>query len=46
VAFDFRVTGELLAKGIAWSLAIGFLGGLLPAWRAARQPVTTALRAL
>ncbi|HRP87795.1 MAG TPA: ABC transporter permease, partial [Gammaproteobacteria bacterium] len=46
VAFDFRVTGELLVKGIAWSLAIGFLGGLLPAWRAARQPVTTALRAL
>lgn len=46
VAFDFRVTGELLAQGIAWSLAIGFIGGLLPAWRAARQPVTTALRAL
>lgn len=46
VAFDFRVTGELLLKGISWSLVIGFAGGLLPAWRAARQPVTTALRAL
>lgn len=46
VAFDFKVTGELLAQGIAWSLVIGFLGGLFPAWRAARQEVTTALRAL
>ncbi|NGP52537.1 ABC transporter permease [Thioalkalivibrio sp. XN8] len=46
VAFDFKVTGELLAQGIAWSLVIGFLGGLFPAWRAARQEVTTALRSL
>lgn len=46
VAFDFRVTGELLLKGISWALVIGFAGGLLPAWRAVRQPVTTALRAL
>lgn len=46
VAFDFRVTGELLAKGLTWALVIGLAGGLLPAWRAARQPVTTALRAL
>jgi len=46
VAFDFRVTGVLLIKGLSWALVIGLLGGLLPAWRAARQPVTTALRAL
>lgn len=46
VAFDFRVSAALLAQGIGWALAIGFVGGLLPAWRAARQPVTTALRAL
>lgn len=46
VAFDFRVTGALLRQGIAWALVIGFVGGLLPAWRAARQPVTNALRAL
>ena len=44
VAFDFRVTTELLAKGLWWALAIGLLGGLAPAWRAVRQPVTTALR--
>ena len=46
VAFDFRVTGGLLLKGLTWALVIGLVGGLLPAWRAARQPVTTALRAL
>ncbi|MGD9386646.1 MAG: ABC transporter permease [Gammaproteobacteria bacterium] len=46
VAFDFKVTGALLAQGVTWALVIGFLGGLFPAWRAARQEVTTALRAL
>ncbi len=45
VAFDFRVTPGLLAQGFAWALAIGAAGGLLPAVRAARLPVTAALRA-
>jgi putative ABC transport system permease protein len=45
VAFDFRVTRALLARGLVWALVIGLAGGLLPAIRAARQPVTTALRA-
>jgi putative ABC transport system permease protein len=44
VAFDFRVTRGLLARGLVWSLAIGIAGGLLPAIRAARLPVTSALR--
>jgi putative ABC transport system permease protein len=44
VAFDFRVTGALLAQGLGWALVIGVAGGLLPAVRAARLPVTTALR--
>jgi putative ABC transport system permease protein len=44
VAFDFRVTGDLLARGLLWALLIGLAGGLLPAIRAARLPVTTALR--
>jgi putative ABC transport system permease protein len=45
VAFDFRVTWNLLARGLVWALAIGLCGGLLPAVRAARLPVTEALRA-
>lgn len=44
VVFQFQVTPELLARGLQWALAIGFVGGLFPALRAARLPVTTALR--
>ncbi|HEX9821399.1 MAG TPA: ABC transporter permease [Methylomirabilota bacterium] len=44
VAFDFRVTRALLAQGLVWALVIGAAGGLLPAVRAARLPVTDALR--
>lgn len=45
--FSFRldVTPRLAEIGIAWALAMGLIGGLLPALRAARVPVTTALRA-
>ena len=46
VAFDFRVTRELLVQGFVWALSIGLAGGLLPAVRAARLPVTEALRIL
>ncbi len=45
VAFDFRVTPALLAQGLGWALLIGAAGGLMPAVRAARLPVTVALRA-
>jgi putative ABC transport system permease protein len=45
VAFDFRVTWGLLGKGLLWALVIGALGGVPPAIRAARLPVTVALRA-
>ncbi len=44
VAFQFRVTPRLFIQGIVYALAIGFFGGLLPAWRAARLPISTALR--
>jgi putative ABC transport system permease protein len=44
VAFAFEVSPSLLFRGIAFALVIGFLGGLLPALRAARQPVAEALR--
>ena len=44
--FQFRVSPQLLWTGIKWAMAIGFVGGLFPAVRAARLPVTTALREL
>jgi putative ABC transport system permease protein len=44
-SFTLDVTPGLAEIGIAWALVMGFLGGLLPALRAARVPVTTALRA-
>jgi putative ABC transport system permease protein len=44
VVFQFSVSPSLLWTGVKWALAIGFVGGLLPAVRAARLPVTTALR--
>jgi len=46
VVFDFKVSPQLVWSGLKWALAIGFLGGLFPALRAARLPVTTALREL
>jgi putative ABC transport system permease protein len=46
VTFAFAVTPQLLVQGIVWATLIGLLGGLLPAIRAARQPVAAALREL
>ena len=45
IAFRFAVTPALVLQGLVWALSIGFLGGLAPALRAARLPVTAALRA-
>lgn len=45
VAFHLRVGFDLVAVGVAWSCIVGFVGGLLPAIRAARMPVAVALRA-
>jgi putative ABC transport system permease protein len=46
VAFQFAVTPKLLVIGIAYALIMGLVGGLFPAIRAARMPVTAALREL
>jgi len=43
--FQLDVTLQLAGIGIAWALVMGLIGGLLPALRSARVPVTTALRA-
>lgn len=45
LTFEFKVSPELLWQGLKWALAIGFVGGLFPALRAATMPVTDALRA-
>ena len=44
-SFQLSVTAALAVTGIEWALVMGLLGGLLPALRAARMPITTALRA-
>lgn len=43
--FKLTVTPHLLMVSIFWALTIGLIGGSLPAFRAARVPVATALRA-
>lgn len=39
VVFAFKVSPELFGSGLKWALATGFIGGLLPALRAASMPV-------
>jgi putative ABC transport system permease protein len=44
LAFAFRVTTPAVVAGIGFAMLMGLVGGLLPAIRAARLPVTVALR--
>jgi putative ABC transport system permease protein len=44
VAFSLTVTPRLLAGGIAYALAMGFLGGIFPAVGAVRTPIVAGLR--
>lgn len=44
VTFAFDVTGALMIQGAIFAILLGLLGGLFPALRAARLPVTAALR--
>jgi len=46
VAFAFAVTPALLGQGLFYALVMGLVGGLLPAVRAARLPIASALREL
>ena len=46
LAFAFRITPDLMAWGMAFALAMGAVGGLPPAIRAARANVAHTLRAL
>src|SRR5262249_56858012 len=44
IAFNFRITPPILLGGMVFALAMGAVGGLLPAVRGARLPITRALR--
>jgi putative ABC transport system permease protein len=44
IAFAFRITGSIVLTGLVAALIMGFVGGLLPSVRAARLPITSALR--
>ena len=46
IAFAFKITFDLLVMGVIFALAMGVLGGLLPAVRAALRPVAASLREL
>jgi putative ABC transport system permease protein len=46
IAFKFAVTPALVGQALFWALVMGLVGGMLPAIRAARLPVVTALREL
>jgi len=46
ITFAFTVTFPLLLQALAYALILGFIGGLLPSWRASRLPITTGLREL
>jgi putative ABC transport system permease protein len=43
VVFSFQLTPALVAQGVLLALVVGLLGGLFPAFRAARMPIVTAL---
>jgi ABC-type antimicrobial peptide transport system permease subunit len=45
IAFGFRLTPAIVAASLAFALAMGFVGGFLPAARAARMKIVDALRA-
>lgn len=42
--FNFEITAKLIGQTLMFSIVIGLLGGMLPAIRAMRLPVTLALR--
>ena len=44
LAFAFKITPGIVIVGLSFAVVMGFVGGLLPALRASRMPITTALR--
>jgi putative ABC transport system permease protein len=44
VGFAFRISGASLVGAMVLAVLMGVVGGVLPAFRAARMPITSALR--
>lgn len=44
ITFQFAVTPRIMAVGVAFALVLGAVGGVFPAWSAARKQILTALR--
>lgn len=44
IGFAFQMTPQIALAGVAFAAVMGLIGGLLPAVRASRLPITTALR--
>lgn len=46
LAFSFDLTPGIIAASMGFAVGMGFVGGLLPAWRASRLAIVDALRAV
>jgi putative ABC transport system permease protein len=46
IVFQFTVTPGLVVKGLVFAVAVGIIGTLLPAIRASRLPVISALKSI
>ena len=44
LAFSFALTPDIVTRSLVFSLIMGFVGGVLPAFRAARMNIVEALR--
>ncbi len=45
VVFDFKLSPALIGQGVILALVVGLIGGLFPAFRAARLPIISGLYA-
>jgi putative ABC transport system permease protein len=45
LAFSFTLTPDIAIQSLVFSLIMGFVGGVLPAFRASRMNIVEALRA-
>ena len=44
LAFQFKLTPGIVLRTLLFALAMGFVGGFVPAWRAARMKIVDCLR--